>query len=178
MPLGVSPDREHPMKVAAILFLPLALLATKPAPRPPRRAVSFVSAPMYAGPSIDEQIDARDQAQAEADRLAVVAAEIAAAEADAARIELERVAALRALQRPVAPLTVGSHSDAWWQAIAICESGGVSGWRTGYFGIMDGSAAGDMPYSAQLARAREIWSWAGDGAWGCSPVAYRAVPSG
>jgi hypothetical protein len=92
---------------------------------------------------------------------------------------------------PVAPVDVngtpgirnggggsGSHSDAWWMAIAQCESGMQSGWRTGFFGIMDSSAAGSMPYEQQLVRAREIWARAGDGAWGCSGRAWAAVPGG
>jgi hypothetical protein len=59
-------------------------------------------------------------------------------------------------------------SEAWFQEISQCESGGTNGWRTGYFGIEAGYPIGHMGYEEQLAWAREIYARAGDGAWGCT----------
>lgn len=76
------------------------------------------------------------------------------------------------------PTAPSARSDAWWEAIANCESGNTNGWRTGYYGIEAGYAIGDMSKADQLAWAKRIYASYGDKAWGCSPVAWSYVPSG
>ena len=72
----------------------------------------------------------------------------------------------------------GGHSDAWWAAIAQCESGTTNGWRTGYFGLEGRPGVSSLSYAEQLAVARGVDSWASDRAWGCAGRADAAVPSG
>jgi hypothetical protein len=88
-------------------------------------------------------------------------------------LETERFnAAMRALLDDVAAFAASIPppfpSEAWFQEISQCESGGTNGWRTGYFGIEAGYPIGHMGYEEQLAWAREIYARAGDGAWGCT----------
>lgn len=73
----------------------------------------------------------------------------------------------------------GAHSDAWWQAVAVCEQSGNNDPFFGYFSIMDGSAGG-LPWDTQVAMANGIIARAGDGAWAqsCVEAGYRASPSG
>lgn len=90
---------------------------------------------------------------------------------------------LSSLPAPQVTVTVvrntGAHSDAWWQAVSICEQGGRNDPFFGYFSIMDGSAGG-LDWSTQVAMANGIISRAGDGAWAASCVAagYAAAPGG
>lgn len=79
---------------------------------------------------------------------------------------------------PVAPVITGPRSYAWWEAIALCESGNTNGWRTGYYGIEADYPIGHLSKDEQLAWAQDIYRNYGDGAWGCAPVAWRMVPSG
>lgn len=85
---------------------------------------------------------------------------------------------------PLAPAQVsaqvasGARSYAWWEAIATCESGNTNAWRTGYYGLEAGSPIGGMSKADQLAWAERIYAQSGDGAWGCSPVAWSMVPGG
>lgn len=72
----------------------------------------------------------------------------------------------------------GPHSQAWWNAIATCESGNTDAPRTGWFGLEAGEPVGGMSYADQLAWAKSIDEQSGDSAWGCSPVAWSEVPSG
>lgn len=80
------------------------------------------------------------------------------------------------------PATVasGARSYAWWEAIATCESGNTNAWRTGYYGLEGGPGVtyGGLSKSEQLAIAEDIYARAGDGAWGCAPVAWSNVPGG
>lgn len=72
----------------------------------------------------------------------------------------------------------GPRSDAWWNAIALCESGDTNGWRTGYYGIEADHPIGDLSRAEQLAWAEQIYANYSDSAWGCSPVAWQQVPGG
>lgn len=78
--------------------------------------------------------------------------------------------------QPIA--THGPHSYAWWEAIATCESGNTDAPRTGYYGLEADHPVGGMSKADQLAWAEQIDATSGDGAWGCSPVAWQNVPSG
>jgi hypothetical protein len=74
--------------------------------------------------------------------------------------------------------THGPHSYAWWEAIATCESGNTDAPRTGYYGLEADRPVGGMSKADQLAWAEQIDASSGDGAWGCSPVAWQNVPGG
>ena len=147
--------------------------------RPPERRLSDLVSP---GVDVDVQplFDAWAAEEAiEAERLA---AEEAERLAEAAR------------RRPVFP-SVAAHSDAWWDAITQCETGSDytmhgSRYSTAY-GIINAAIhqnaspevasrilAGQASKAEQLAVAKAVWAYAGDRAWGCSPVAWRMVPSG
>lgn len=75
------------------------------------------------------------------------------------------------------PATREMPSDQWWLAIAQCESGNTDAWRTGYFGLEGGPGVvlGGRGWDAELADAKAIYAAYGPGAWGCAPVADRAV---
>jgi len=77
------------------------------------------------------------------------------------------------------PSNNGAHSDAWWQAVSVCEQGGRNDPFFGYFSIMNGSAGG-LDWATQVAMANSIIASYGDGAWAASCVAagYEASPSG
>ena len=116
---------------------------------------------------------------------ALVSASIGPAEA-AARASFGAFLASRAEQAEqldpapnASPLTGhGPHSLAWWRAIATCESGMTDAWRTGFFGLEAGHPVGGQGWDAELTMAEDIDARAGDGAWGCSPVAWANVPGG
>lgn len=115
--------------------------------------------------------------------------------AQAAREEADRVAAAEAARRLSAPPSVAAHSDAWWDAIAQCETGSDFTMHgsiySSAYGIINAaihqnaspdSAArilsGTASKAEQLAVAKAVWAYAGDRAWGCSPFAWQRVPSG
>jgi hypothetical protein len=100
--------------------------------------------------------------------------------------EAELAAYLEAITPPPPPAPTysapvrasGARSYAWWEAIATCESGNTNAWRTGYYGLEAGYPIGHLSKSDQLAWAERIYAQYGDGAWGCSPVAWQNVPGG
>jgi hypothetical protein len=75
--------------------------------------------------------------------------------------------------------TSGTHSDAWWQGVSVCEQSGRNDPYYGYFSIMDGSAGG-KPWADQVAQANGIIARYGDSAWAasCVTAGYRASPGG
>ena len=178
-------------RIALILTVPVALIATLSGATndpPTQREVEPLYAPLsvLGPPGVDVDLQplfdgwaAAEAARIEAER---VAAEEAARAAEAAR------------RRPVYP-SVGAHSDAFWDAIAQCETGSDftmhgSIYSTAY-GIVNAAIyqnaspeiaqrilSGTATKAEQLAVAKAVWSYAGDRAWGCSPTAWRMVPGG
>jgi hypothetical protein len=73
-----------------------------------------------------------------------------------------------------------SHSDAWWQAVSICEQGGRNDSYFGYFSLMDGSAGGGKSWATQVQMANAIIARAGDHAWAskCVNAGYQVAPNG
>jgi hypothetical protein len=73
----------------------------------------------------------------------------------------------------------GSHSDAWWHGVSICEQGGRNHPYFGFFSVMDGSAGG-LSWEQQIVIVNGIISRYGDGAWAAACVAagYREAPGG
>lgn len=68
-----------------------------------------------------------------------------------------------------------SVSQAWLDQLAQCESGGVNGPRTGYFGIeAPGVAVGSLSYADQVAWVERILAQTGVTAWGSYPSCVGA----
>lgn len=161
--LELDPEHAAPPKRER----PVAAVKIPPGHQPDYLYAAAVSAEAYYA-----EIERLEQ-----ERIAAYLAEQAAEQAaERARVE----AARRAPSTPApSGRNYGAHSDAWWQAVAVCEQSGRNDPYYGYFSIMDGSAGG-RDWATQVTMANAIIARAGDGAWAASCVAagYRASPGG
>ena len=108
-----------------------------------------------------ERLAAEEYARAEAERVA------ASARAAAARPASVTPPSASAQGGGGGPLTA-----AQLQALAQCESGGQNGWRTGYFGLEDGTGTvGQRSWDSQVAQVQQIYARYGRSAWGCADQA-------
>ena len=178
-PSGLPPDTGATMRRWYFGLVPLLLIAPllhQPPESRPERAVSYVSAPMYAGVTVDDLTDAEITRQ-DAARAAEEAR--VAAEAQKAAEDAQRAA------RPVSAIpmtgTGAPHTDLWWSGVAMCEQGGQNHPYFGYFSFMDGSSGGKtweeqvaMGNDLLIRAGREIGPWAES----CVRAGYAASPNG
>lgn len=167
--------------VAATASLVLSSRADRPhvatIRTPVTRDSRVVSEPPFVLPDLSEYFTML-QRQHDTEVLAGIATFAAFLDSLQAVVQVPVVAPQSVTLGPVSAAGDGGRSDAWWAAIAQCESGTTNGWRTGYFGLEGRPGVSSLSYDEQLAIARGIYAQYGDGAWGCAGRAWAAVPSG
>lgn len=174
------------MKVRAWVVAPLLILLPQfgPAHQPGRSASGvgnvgmFLLGPVaYGGPSLDEALDASDQAL----RVAQEAAEAEQARLAQEAAERAQTAAQAAIRVPNPVTPPGGHTDLWWSGVSTCEQGGQNHPYFGYFSFMDGSQGG-RPWAEQVAAGNALLIAVGHeiGPWAesCVRAGYAASPSG